>query len=49
LSKSKSRKRKTRRHPEYIAPEEPSELPTDEANLTALEKQVRVHVIYAYL
>ena len=49
LSKAKSRKRKTRRYPEPVAPEEPSELSVDRTNLTALEKQVRICVIYAYL
>jgi len=49
LSKAKSRKRKTRRNPEHVTLEEPSELPPDQANLTALERQVRVHVIYACL
>ena len=45
---SRSRKRKTRRDPEHVAPEEPSELTVDKPNLTALEKQVRVYVIYTY-
>jgi len=47
LSKAKSRKRKTRRDPEHITPEEPGELPPDKADLTALERQVRVYVIHA--
>jgi len=49
LSKTKSRKLKTRRNPEPDAPEESSELSVNKANLTALEKQVRVSVIYACL
>ena len=47
LSKTKSRKQKTRRDPEHVTLEEPSKLPPDKANLTALERQVRVRVIYA--
>ena len=48
LSKAKSRKRKTRRVPEPVAPEESGEPSVDKVNLTALEKQVRVCVIYEY-
>jgi len=47
LSKSKARRRKTRRNPEHAAPEEPSELFAATANLTALEKQVRVCFVCA--
>lgn len=46
LSKAKPRKRMTRRDPEQVAPEEPSEPLFEKANLTGLEKQVRVHIIY---
>ena len=48
LSRVKSKKRMTRRDPERVAPEESSEPPFDKANLTALERQVRIHVIYPY-
>ena len=47
LSKVKFGKRKTRRDPGPVPPEEPSEYSAEGANLTALEKQVRVCVIYA--
>lgn len=47
LSKAKARKQKTRRDPEHVAPEESSEFFADKSNLTALEKQVRVYVVYA--
>ena len=49
LSRTRSRKRKTRRGLEPVAPNEPTELSADEANLTALEKQVRACVINACL
>lgn len=48
LSKTKSRKQKARRHPEPLAPEESGELSAEGANLTALEKQVRICVIYTH-
>ena len=48
MSKSKSRKRKTRRNLDPVTPEEPSELTADRANLTAMENQVRICVIYEY-
>lgn len=46
LSKAKPRKRMTRRDPEHVTPEEPSEHLFEKANLTGLEKQVRVHIVY---
>lgn len=48
LSRSKSRKRGTRNVPEPIALEEIRGLPVDKSNLTALEKQVRAGVTFAY-
>jgi hypothetical protein len=45
LSKSKSRKRKTRKDPEPAGLGETNELGVGETNLTGLEKQVRVHII----
>jgi len=49
LSKTKAKKRKTRRDPEHVTLEEPSELSPDKANLTALERQVCVYVTHGCL
>ena len=49
LSESKSRKRKTRKDPGSVVHEETGELSAGKANLTALEKQVRVRTVLARL
>lgn len=48
LSKTKSRKRKTRKDPEPVAPDDPNGVSSDRANLTALERQVCICVIHAH-
>lgn len=49
LSKVKFGRRKTRRDPGPVPPEEPGEHSVDGTNLTALEKQVRVRTVLARL